>query len=439
MSKEHDNPPVKLTIDALGGIGDGLARYEGNTVFVPLTCPGDTVNAILHKAGKDHLRATATEIITPSEHRQLPPCRHFGTCGGCSLQHLNSTTYTRFKQNILAHIITELGVAPSVITPMVEVGEKSRRRAEFKIAVNKGVVSLGFYAPKSHDIIALTECPVSDDRLTALLPPLKNCLQSLKKPGMLKAISVTALDSGLDAIIIVRSPLSDSDREKLVSFAKAHNVARLNEHIQTHELSHTSPSAEHSTCLYDGENSAIALGGVQVLLPVGAFLQATHKGQTAITQLVTEHLAGCERIADLYAGCGTYSFELVKHTASVTAYEGTEDMVQAMHNAIIRNNLEGRMTAYTRDLFTRPLNKEELNRFDGVVINPPRNGALPQIKHLITSAARTIVMVSCNPATFKRDAQCLIKGGYRLTRATAIDQFYWSGHLELVACFQRQK
>ena len=421
---------AELTITAMGGMGDGITSYKGKTIFVPHTCKGDVVKLTITKEQKDSARAIVTELVTPSPERQIPPCRHYEQCGGCRLQHLNHVAYTSFKQSILTQIITELHVDRSVITPLEEVGAGSRRRVEFKVSVCKGEISLGFFESQSHTVIDIVECPVTEPSLVALLPELKSVLASLKKPGQIKAVHVTMLENGVDMVLAVQNPCNHTDQEKLRAFAKANDIIRLCESVVKES------ERPDTTCLYDSGKATITFGDFTVALPQSAFLQATQKGQEAITRHVVSLLKDANVVADLYAGCGTYSFSLLQKDRRVSAYEGAVQMVSAMQNTIIQHKVEHQAQAQIRDLFARPLSAKAFEPFDGVVINPPRNGALPQVKELAKSKVKRIVMVSCNPATFKRDAACLLKGGYKMISATAIDQFYWSSHLEIVACFE---
>ena len=422
---------IELTITHIGKMGDGVGEHDGKAVFVPLTCAGDVVRVEVRKVDGNNIRASLIEVITPSDSRQEPECKHFGTCGGCSLQHLSPQNYGEFKQNILNQVVTELGADESIIAPMISVGKHSRRRAEFKISLNKGNISIGFLGAKTHDIIPLDECHVCDQRIMQILPAAKACFESFKKAGVLSAISITALDNGLDIVITSKSAMRAGDREKLIAFAKDNGVIRLSEQVQQSPPS----KVETSRCLYDNDNAFIKFADVEVELPVGAFLQASETAQTTITELVTKHLENCNKVADLYSGCGTYSFALAKQSQHVVAFEGDYSMTSAMHNAIFQSKLEDKISVNTLDLFTTPLTPNELSNFDGVVINPPRNGAMPQIKNIAKSNVQKTVMVSCNPATFKRDAKHLIENGFELTMAVAIDQFYWSNHLEVVGVF----
>ena len=363
-----------------------------------------------------------------SETLHTPPCRHFRQCGGCSLQHLPPAEYHQYKNDLLANIIRSLELDQSVLAPMITVGTHSRRRVEFKIAVQKKAVRLGFFAQRTSEVVNLTECVISEAALVSIMPALKSCLESLKKPGQIKTISLTILEAGLDALVTTLKPLKEADKAILARFAEEHRCARFS--IQTEGL--------RPYCLYDTGKASIHFAGIEVFLPIGAFLQATRAGEAAITDFVTEHLAGCAHIADLYAGCGTYSFPLVQKAQRLSCFEGAEELSQALHNAALNSDLASKITTNTRDLFKNPLRPRELNSFDGIVINPPRNGALPQIKNIAQSRVGKVVMVYCNPSTFKRDLSHLVATGYTVIKAVAIDQFLWSNHLETVAYLEKE-
>ncbi|HZD24921.1 MAG TPA: RNA methyltransferase, partial [Alphaproteobacteria bacterium] len=180
----------------------------------------------------------------------------------------------------------------------------------------------------------------------------------------------------------------------------------------------------------------IELGGVPVTPPPGAFLQATAEGEAALVRLVSEACAGAGRIADLYAGIGTFSFALAR---AAPVYAAEQDAAAVAALVAARNGAAGlkQIEAEMRDLVRRPLGPGELARFDAVVFDPPRAGAARQVEELARSKVPLVVAVSCNPATFARDSRTLADGGYRLERVTPVDQFLWSAHVELVATFRR--
>lgn len=422
MSSNTNPQATELTIRDLGGMGDGIAEHRGQTVFVPYTCAGENVLAEITRAEKGVLRARLLEVVEPSPQRQAPPCPVFTQCGGCTLQQLAPQAYGEFKQQTLKRLLHALGVDESILRPLMTVGAESRRRVEFKLQVNKGAVALGFFAPHSHQLVSISHCPVAVPAINALIAPLTALLESLKKPGVLRSLYLTALDEGVDISLQLGSALHPADKEALITFAKEQPILRIH---------------GGDALIYDTGRARIRFGEVEVALPAGSFLQASAKGQQAITGAVLKHLVDCHKVADIYSGCGTYSFPLLKTAQAVTAFEGSNEQIAALHNAILRHGLESKMQAHCRDLVKSPLRAEELKPYDGVVINPPRNGALPQVQEIAKSGIRHVLMVSCNPATFQRDAAHLLQHGYTLQMLQGIDQFTWSSHLEVVAAFTR--
>lgn len=417
---------IIIDITRLGALGDGIGVYNGHSVYVPHTLPGEKIRAeVTSRSGKGY-RAKLLEILVSSADRQVPPCSHFSQCGGCSLQHLTPDAYRAFKRLGMEELLERLGVSHSALRPLLEVGAASRRRAEFKLQVTKGKVSAGFYASRSHALIDLGMCPVMEEPILALLPPLRACVAALRQPGNILAASMTALEDGVMMALSVRASPKPADRAALIAFAEAQGLVRLVAEIQ----------GKTSVTLL-GKEACLSLGNARVALPDHAFLQASRVGQRAITSLVLEHLRPCRSVADLYAGCGTYSFPLREQGAVVYAFEGEEEMTIAMENARRQGNMEESLVVTRRDLFSAPLTAAELALFDGLVINPPRMGALPQVMEIGKSRLRRVVMVSCNPASFERDAASLLAAGFQLETLTPIDQFYWSAHLELVGCFTR--
>lgn len=354
-------------------------------------------------------------------------CQHFELCGGCDLHGLADEEYYSQKSKILADIVTGLGYDAGVLRDIVRIGEGARRRAEFKIAVKKGDVSLGFCEAKSHRVVDISMCLVVEPAIFELGQSFKTLLGTLKKPGNIDSLNVTNFSGEFDVIIGAKAGFKAADLEKILEFAKSNSVLRLAEQIGDEEL-----KVIHST-----SQPSLKFGGAAVELPMGAFLQATAAGQAAITEFVLRHTGSAKNVADLYSGCGTYSFPLAETGAIVAAFEGDYDMVFALNAAARKNGLEKNLSGQSRDLYKKPVRSDELGGFDAVVINPPRNGALPQTQHIARSGVADVIMVSCNPQTFARDAKCLLDAGYELIEAQAIDQFYWTKHLEVVTYFKK--
>jgi 23S rRNA (uracil1939-C5)-methyltransferase len=368
------------------------------------------------------------ETLNSEEEQRIPMCKHFGDCGGCSLQHLSKKSYKALKTKIIADVMKRLECDGCDILDMAEIGIKSRRRVSLKVASNKDEISIGFYEPKTHDVVDISMCPVTDDRIVHFITLIKECLASLKKPGNISSIDITALDVGLDIIVITKGIVKDKDKKKLTSFAQEQSqIARLSTQLEE--------SKKTNEVLHMNAVPMVDFGGVSVELPVNAFLQATNKGQDAITAFVLEHIGDADKVADFFCGLGTYTFPLLKNVVSVSAYEGNKDMTVSLFNAARKAGVENRILTEARDLFANPLKAEELNRYDAVVINPPRAGAKAQTEQLAKSDVKKIVMVSCNPKTFEKDAKLLLDGGYKLIYIMPIDQFYWSKHLELTSVF----
>ncbi len=420
---ETSAPNLRVKIGRLSHMAEGIAVVNGQTQFVSRTCPDEEVEIKLH-----HGKATLERVITASPQRKPADCIHYHACGGCSLQHLNEAAYNTFKRDVVRDKLRELDCDDAVLQPTIKGAYHTRRRAEFKLVKQKGTLLLGFYQAQSHQIVDIEQCLTIAPLMLEAIHALKPYLLTLKKPARIESISVTHLPNGLDVNMHVKQPLLPQDREKLTAHAAAQKWVRLIEQFSEDNI---------VTPLYDTNQASIHFGDSRVDLPPNAFLQATAHGQEAITQLVLDYLRDARHVVDLYAGCGTYSFALMAEGKTISAYEGENAMVAAFHNALHRNNLDMQHHVHCRDLYLNPLTIKELMPYDAVVINPPRNGALPQVKQLAHSEANRIVMVSCNPQTFARDAQHLIQYGFALASVTPIDQFYQTPHLELVACFEK--
>lgn len=390
-------------------------------------------------------------------------CQHYSECGGCDLQHLSDEEYIKYKSEIARKTLNNLqnpndNNTATQLKPLEQVGQGHRRRADFKISVYKKDISIGFYKKKSHDVVSLEECLVCAPEIINFVKIFREFLSTLKKPSYFISINISLVNNGhskkgLDLIFNLRKSLKSGDYNKLESFISEHNnsqqveILRLSEKINTDNQgnSHSYGHSYEYNKLYINpeEQPAINFDDIDVYLPISAFLQATEKSQNIMSKIISTHLSDCTSIADLYCGCGTFSFPLLQNNSNIklSGFEGSEQMVNSFFNAARNHDLSERVTVSTRDLYKRPLKDYELNNFDGIVINPPRNGALPQIKSLANTnnTLKKIAMVSCNPETFQRDAKYLLdNSSFTLESITPIDQFYWSHHLEIVGLFTRK-
>jgi 23S rRNA (uracil1939-C5)-methyltransferase len=408
----------RLEILRLGHRGDGVAA---GPVYAPLTLPGETVEGEV--TGE---RMAAPAILTASPHRVSPPCRHFGDCGGCLLQHASGAFLAGWKRERVAEALAAAGVMAGEIRPTVSSPPGARRRAVFSARRTKKTAQIGFHARAEHRIAPIAECPLIAPALLAALEPLR-ALTSLtaSRKGEVK-IAATVTETGLDIDLRDAKPVEPADRAahlaRLVALAAEADFARLS---------------------VDGEIVAerrpptLRMGRARVVPPPGAFLQATADGEAALVAAVREAVGDAGRVADLFAGCGTFALPLAE-TAEVWAVEGDAAMLAAL-DAGWRGAAGAlkRIRSEIRDLFRRPLEPLELRKTDALVFDPPRAGAAAQCERLAAAEIPRLAAVSCEPATFARDARTLTDGGYSLDWVQPVDQFLWSPHVELAAQFTR--
>jgi 23S rRNA (uracil1939-C5)-methyltransferase len=420
--------PVEVLVERLGGRGDGVAlTADGQRLYIPGSLPGERVRARPGDARGDGYAAEIVEILGPSPDRVQPPCPHFGRCGGCSLQHLDPEAYLAWKIGRLTGALAKADIAGYVLRPAVTVCSGERRRAALTAEKSAGgaTVVLGFAETRSHAIVDLATCLVLDPRIVALLPPLRGLLGEILPLGRRTRIAVALLDGGLDVVLDWPKPPPAALFERLARFAHDADLARL---------SWRKDASAPAEPVVQRRPALAVIAGLPVAVAPGCFLQATARGEAALREAVLEGTKGAKAVADLFCGVGTFALPLAAAGARVQAIDADGEAVAALAAA---TRADARVSAERRNLFVRPLSADELNRFDAVVLDPPRAGAKEQARALAASKVRVAVCVSCNPDTFVRDAKILAAGGYRLVSLTPVDQFLWSAHLELAAVFAR--
>lgn len=413
---------TEMTIHTLGARGDGIGRDNDGAIYVPYGLPGDRIEATITGQRGDGRVARLDQILQPGPDRVEPPCPHFGTCGGCALQHLETQAYRRWKVDILHQALARRDFADVPIGEMIAPPPASRRRAQFSVRHTRHGIQLGFNAPGSHNIVDLQTCHILVPPIVAVLDDLRDVLGDLMSGGSRADVQVTETDNGLDIWLVANFPHNAKNDMRLAEFAQTADLARLSTGLQP-------------DVVMVRRTPHVTFNGVKVTPPPDGFLQASLAGELALSALVRDGVGQAAKVADLFAGVGTFSFAQAKGV-EVLAVEGAKEQAQALtdgRNAARRSRIE----VQVRDLERRPLSVVELNKFEAVIFDPPRNGARHQVELLSDAAVLTIVAVSCNPSTFTRDARTLADGGYRLTSVTPVDQFPWSRHLELVAYFSR--
>lgn len=382
------------------------ARGDGVTAsgrHVPFGVPGD---ALLDDGA-----------LAFGPHHQEPPCRHFPECGGCQLQHADDEAYGNYLVSRVETALAQHALETQIRVPHLS-PPRTRRRASLKaLQVGKQVL-LGFNAEMSHRIVDMHECHVLRPELYALVEPLREVLDGMVHPKRTAEVQLTLVDYGADILLKGVPAGRLTEIERLTSFARRHDIARL-----------SVDRGLGPDTIFAPQPPTITLSGIPVAFPQGSFLQATQDGEDALVQAVRETAAGANRVGDLFAGLGTFALA----TRARYAAEGSRDACAALKRALPSATVEH------RDLYRRPLDRNELKNLDMVILDPPRAGAQEQIAELARSMVSRIAYVSCNPATFARDAKMLVESGYGLDWIEPVGQFRWSTHVELAASFSRQR
>jgi len=415
---------VEITVARIGAGGDGIAEHDGMRLFVPQALPGERLRVRLGAARGEGRLAIPVERLTESPDRIVPPCRHFGRCGGCAVQHLSATAYSAWKRDLVIEALVRRGLGDVAVDAIVTVPPGDRRRATLTALGRKGGALLGFSEAQSHALVEIDDCPVMTPALTALLLPLREVLAGVLPIGSRAQIVATETETGIDLLFEGDLMLDLKARERLAGFAEREGIARLSVRRAGGD-----PETVAQRC-----TPAIRFAGIAAELPPGAFLQASRRGEAALIAAVADGVGGAKRILDLFCGIGTFSLPLAQ-AARVTALEGDAAAVSALSRAPAARS--GRLSVQRRDLARDAPQPAELARFDAVVFDPPRAGAKPVAEALAASKVSRVVAVSCHPGTLARDARILVDGGYRLVRVLPVDQFLWSPHVEVVAAFRR--
>lgn len=406
-----------LRISSLGAQGDGIARTEKGPVFISFTLPDELVTAAVVKDRGDLI---AVQEASPL--RVEPACQHFGTCGGCALQHMRIEDYHDWKREKLSQALKREGIEIEV-GPLVTCGPESRRRATFAVRRTEAGMLLGYNRHLSHEIISISECPILVPEIVASLDRLRRLAALACTTPKPFRMTVTATNSGLDVAFLESGKLEPSDRRLLSDYVVAAKFSRV---------------SVDGEIILEPVHPQVSIGRATVTIPPGGFLQAVASAEQAMADIVTAHLGKSKRVADLFSGSGAFALRLAEKS-EVHAVEGDEIALSSLDRAFRHTPGLKKVTIEKRDLFDRPLTFKELDKFDGVAFDPPRAGAESVAKQLARSSVRKVAAISCNPASLVRDLSILIAGGYKLLSVTPIDQFLWSPHVEAVALLEKPK
>ncbi len=400
-----------------------MTDTDPNTI-IRIAARGDGITA----DGRHAKGAVTGDILLPDGTLQHgprhvdPACRHFANCGGCQLQHADEEALAGFVRDRVVLAAEGQGITAETVAPPHLSPPQSRRRATLHFQRAGKRIVLGFREGGSHKIVDMKECPVLHPDLFALVAPIRTMLAKWPQ-ARAGDVSLTLVDQGVDLGLKGAVPEGLEQTEGLLDFARDHGLARL--------------SVDHGygpETVWEPEPATVTLGTAIVPFPVGAFLQATSDGEGALVSAAKDWLGGCARIADLFAGLGTFAFALAEE-AQIVAVEAARDIVLA---ANVPARRAARPIEYAhRDLFRNPVDAKECSVFDAILLDPPRAGAREQVLQIAASDVQRVVYISCNPASWAKDAKALIEAGFRCEELRPVGQFRWSTHVELASLFVR--
>lgn len=414
---------VELTIDRLGAEGDGIADRASGPVYVDGALPGERV-----RAGVSGDRGHVRELLSTSPSRIAPPCPHYDACGGCTLQHLDPDSYAHFKRDQVAIALARRGLRDVRVSPLIESGPGQRRRVSFAVERAGKRIDIGYHPRRSHTLTAISECALISTELSRLLETLPPLLRAVLPEGR-GTLTATLLETGIDLMIGAEGALDLEAREILATAAQEHGFTGL----------WWRNGKDDPDPVFVEPEAGIRIGDAMLRPAPGGFLQATVNGQHALQERVMAALseAGAGPVADLYSGLGTFTLPILATGRHVTAAEADTEALNRLTTTARRRDWGPRLKVKRRNLSRDPLEPAELDGFALVVLDPPRAGAVAQVAALAEARVPLIAHASCNPATFARDAATLVEAGYRLEEVTPIDQFHWSGHVEMFGLFRR--
>ena len=424
--RKHAAPKktLDLNVKEIGAQGDGVCEHEGRIIHVPYTLPNEAIKAEVQGS-----KGRLLEVLAPAAVRTEPFCSHYGAssqqCGGCLFQHMEETAYDAWKLSQVEKTLRVAGISDFTISTVEKSPLRSRRRAAFAFSKNKDNLVFGYHPRQSDTVFSLKSCDILCKEMVETLPLLKNICRIVTHhvERVRLSVQLTHCENGFDLSItgnVEETDFTLEQRENLSGILRDSQILRLTLNAM--------PS-------YEKEVPIVKMDGVQIPLPAGAFLQATKEGERALQKIVAKAVDGQKAAVDLFGGIGTFSYNIAKHMA-VHIVEDNEAALKAASRAI-REDTTFPLTTEKRDLFMQPLRVAELNKYQLVIIDPPRAGAPEQIEQLAISEVPTIVSISCNPKTFARDAKTLMESGYKMGDITLVDQFLYSPHIEIACIFSK--
>ncbi len=423
------SPPLKLILspDRLGPKGDGICQSPEGTIYIERSAPFDKLRVKIFKDLEGVSRGEILEILEPSTHRQSPSCPHYSACGNCTLLHLTPQFYREWKTQTVKEAFLKTGLKPQKWLEPIFLAGYNRRRATFTVLKKRGKIVMGYYRRRSQEITEIETCEIAHPKLLKLKKFLNPYLPFLTKEGAPLDLFFQVVGNSID--MVMTGPIGKTGRPD-DAFIKV-----LQDILEVSDVARVSWRNESQTqTLIQKDSLTIQFGSLKVELPPAAFLQPTIEGEKTLVDAVLKALPSHGTFADLFSGCGTFTGPMLRQ-GSVEAFESDLSAIKNLSKASRGKKLK----VYQRDLFKNPIPYKDLNHFDAIVFNPPRAGCPEQAQEIARSQCPTLIGISCNPATFARDAKILCRGGYQLKSLQVIDQFLGSHHVEVVGVFSKSK
>jgi 23S rRNA (uracil1939-C5)-methyltransferase len=432
---------TEAVIESLDQEGRGIAHVEGKVAFIEDALPGEAVVYSAYRKKPNYELGRAERILRSSSIRVVPRCRYFGTCGGCSMQHLDAKAQVAAKQRILEGNLRHIGkvkaemLLPAIYGPAWEYRQRARLAVRY-VAKKSGVL-VGFHEKRSSFVADMQNCEILPLRISGLLNPLRELINGLSLRDRIPQLEL-AIGEAADVLVLrVLYELNAGDRESLKTFADRH---RVQFYLQ--------PGGPESAHAFYPEN----MPGLYYTLPEFSLTMAFHPTEyTQVNHAMNRMLVRRamqlldpgpgERIADLFCGLGNFTLPAARGGAVVTGIEGDPELARRATENAARNGLLEAADFHVANLFeATEASLASYGRFDKMLLDPPRDGAVAVVKALGGSAPSRIVYISCNPATLARDAAVLVHTkNYQLKAAGVVNMFPHTSHIESIALFEQAK
>ena len=429
----------RAVIECLDNEGRGIAHVEGKTIFIDGALIGEEVEYHSFRRKPRYEQASATAIVHAAAARTSPRCPHFGVCGGCSLQHLEPAAQAAAKQRVLEDALWHIGKLQAEMLYPVILGPawayRHRARLAVRMVAKKGGVLVGFHEKRSSFVADMDSCAVLPEKVSALLPKLRQFIGGLSVRERLPQIEVAVGETATALVLRLLQPLSADDADALRAFADAQQVLI---YLQSGGPATVLP-------FHPATPPALAYSlpefGIEMRFSPTDFTQVNHGINRMLVRRALALLQPRpgERIADMFCGLGNFTLPIARCGAKLVGVEGSAALVAAAADNARRNGLADNCEFRVANLFDATTQSiEALGRFDKMLIDPPREGAIALVKAFAEQGPARIVYVSCNPATLARDAAILVhEQGYRLRGAGIANMFPQTSHVESIALFER--